>query len=47
MHIQVEENKIILVGKAWEIKEKLKEYSTTFHSVQHWIDANRSLYKIE
>ncbi|WP_042346210.1 Z-ring formation inhibitor MciZ [Bacillus massiliigorillae] len=39
MHVHVEENKVLLVGKAWEIREKLKEYSRIYNSVQQWIDA--------
>ena len=43
MQIHIEENKIVLVGKAWEIREKLKEYSQKYHSVHQWIDAHSSL----
>lgn len=43
MHILIEENKVLLVGKAWEIREKLKEYSRNYHSVQQWIDAQSSI----
>lgn len=43
MQIHIETNKIILVGKAWEIREKLKEYSRTYHTVSQWIDAHSSI----
>jgi translation initiation factor 2 beta subunit (eIF-2beta)/eIF-5 len=36
-----EKDRIILVGKAWEIKAKLKEYHQTYVTVKEWIDANR------
>ncbi|MCR8847021.1 Z-ring formation inhibitor MciZ [Rossellomorea sp. SC111] len=41
MKVIVEKDRIILVGKAWEIKAKLKEYNRTYVTVKEWIDANR------
>ncbi|MFC0271503.1 Z-ring formation inhibitor MciZ [Metabacillus herbersteinensis] len=32
------EKGIILVGKAWEIRAKLKEYSRKYKTVQEWIE---------
>ncbi|WP_173108183.1 Z-ring formation inhibitor MciZ [Bacillus sp. KH172YL63] len=36
-----EKDRIILVGKAWEIREKLKQYSRTYATVKEWIEATR------
>ncbi|PFA63948.1 Z-ring formation inhibitor MciZ [Bacillus sp. AFS015802] len=36
-----EKDRIILVGKAWEIKAKLKQYGQTYATVKEWIEANR------
>ncbi|KPL59706.1 Z-ring formation inhibitor MciZ [Rossellomorea vietnamensis] len=41
MKVIAEKDRIILVGKAWEIKAKLKEYNHTYSTVKEWIDANR------
>ncbi|MEI2665122.1 Z-ring formation inhibitor MciZ [Rossellomorea sp. LJF3] len=41
MKVITEKDRIILVGKAWEIKAKLKEYNQTYVTVKEWIDANR------
>lgn len=30
---------IILVGKAWEIRTKLKEYSRIYGTINEWINA--------
>lgn len=30
-------NRIVLSGKAWEIRAKLKEYGKTFQLVKDWI----------
>ncbi|KZZ86150.1 MULTISPECIES: Z-ring formation inhibitor MciZ [Bacillaceae] len=38
MKIYKLEKGIILVGKAWEIRMKLKEYSKQFTTVKEWID---------
>lgn len=31
-------NGLTLVGKPWEIREKLKEYGKRFETVQQWIE---------
>ncbi|MGM0852958.1 MAG: Z-ring formation inhibitor MciZ [Bacillota bacterium] len=36
-----EKNRIVLVGKGWEIREKLKQYNQTYATVKEWIEANR------
>ncbi|KAA0560947.1 Z-ring formation inhibitor MciZ [Bacillus sp. CH30_1T] len=41
MKVIAENDRIILVGKAWEIKEKLKQYNQTYATVKEWIEANR------
>ncbi|WP_312476025.1 Z-ring formation inhibitor MciZ [Neobacillus sp.] len=37
MKIVVHENGILLVGKGWEILQKLKEYNKDYISVYDWI----------
>ncbi|MCD7033278.1 Z-ring formation inhibitor MciZ [Metabacillus sp. GX 13764] len=32
------ENRIVLVGKAWEIRAKLKEYARQYALLQDWIN---------
>ncbi|AKP79402.1 MULTISPECIES: Z-ring formation inhibitor MciZ [Priestia] len=39
MKVYVHEKQIILVGKAWEIKQKLKEYGEQFQYVDEWTNA--------
>lgn len=39
MKANVMKNRIILSGKAWEIREKLKEYSRDYVYVTDWIEA--------
>jgi len=39
MKVYVHEKQIILVGKAWEIKQKLKEYGEQFQYVDEWMNA--------
>ncbi|MFD1777237.1 Z-ring formation inhibitor MciZ [Fredinandcohnia salidurans] len=41
MKIVIGENRVALVGKAWEIREKLKEYSRSYRTVQEWIDQGK------
>lgn len=38
MKIVVHENGIILSGKAWEIKQKLKEYTQNYCLVKDWVE---------
>lgn len=37
MQIYVRPNSIVLVGKAWEIRSKIKEYAKKHGTVQEWI----------
>jgi Mother cell inhibitor of FtsZ len=41
LKVIAEKDRIILVGKAWEIREKLKQYNQTYSTVKEWIEANR------
>jgi hypothetical protein len=43
MKVYVHEKGVILVGKAWEIKQKLIEYRKQFETVEAWV--NSSEYK--
>lgn len=38
MKIYVHEKGIILVGKGWEVLQKLKEYNEEFTTVSVWIE---------
>ncbi|WP_096153618.1 MULTISPECIES: Z-ring formation inhibitor MciZ [Bacillus] len=42
MKVLVRENGVVLVGKAWEIREKLKEYCKMYDTVQEWISLKES-----
>lgn len=37
MKVYVEGKQVILVGKAWEIRQKLKEYGMHFQYVHEWV----------
>ncbi|MBD8070342.1 Z-ring formation inhibitor MciZ [Bacillus sp. PS06] len=41
MKIYVMEKGLTMVGKSWEIRQKLKEYSKQFDTVEQWITANQ------
>ncbi|MEK5441964.1 Z-ring formation inhibitor MciZ [Fredinandcohnia sp. FSL W7-1320] len=41
MKIVIGENRVALVGKAWEIRAKLKEYSRSYRTVQEWINQGK------
>lgn len=38
MKVYVGRNKLLLVGKCWEVKQKLKQYSARYEYIQQWID---------
>lgn len=38
MKLYVHEKGITMTGKAWEIREKLKEYSQHYYYLQEWIE---------
>ncbi|OAT84102.1 PadR family transcriptional regulator [Bacillus sp. MKU004] len=39
MQVIVEKDRIILAGKAWEVRAKLKEYSRKYETVKEWTTA--------
>ena len=43
MKVWVNNNQIILSGKAWEIKTKLHEYGKQYIYVKDWIQAVRQI----
>ncbi len=42
MKVYILPNRITLVGKAWQIRHKLKQYGKEYTTVQEWITANKS-----
>jgi hypothetical protein len=42
MKIYVMEKGLTMVGKPWEIKQKLKEYSNQFETVEQWINSTQA-----
>ena len=40
MKIHLLPNGFIMVGKAWEIRAKLKEYNRSFETVEQWVNAH-------
>ncbi|HWO98642.1 MAG TPA: Z-ring formation inhibitor MciZ [Bacillus sp. (in: firmicutes)] len=40
MKVYVVDNGIFLIGKAWEVRAKLKEYRMKYESVFDWIEAH-------
>ncbi|MCM3597050.1 MULTISPECIES: Z-ring formation inhibitor MciZ [Bacillaceae] len=36
MKIYLLDKGVVLVGKAWEVREKLKEYSRKYETVEQW-----------
>lgn len=42
MKIYVYDKKIVLAGKAWEVKEQLKAYGKHFIYVKDWIHSVKS-----
>jgi len=42
MKIYVHEKGIMLSGKAWEIKQKLKEYGNHYSLVKDWVETIHS-----
>lgn len=41
MKVYILPNRVTLVGKAWQIRQKLKQYSKEYTTVQEWITANK------
>ena len=42
MKVYILPNRVTLVGKAWQIRHKLKQYSKEYTTVQEWITATKS-----
>ncbi len=38
MKVYVGKDKLLLVGKCWEVKQKLKEYTAHYEYIQQWIN---------
>jgi hypothetical protein len=38
MKVYVHDRGIVLVGKGWEILQKLKEYNKDYLTVREWVD---------
>ncbi|WP_223702415.1 Z-ring formation inhibitor MciZ [Sutcliffiella deserti] len=47
MNIYVRPNSIIMVGKAWEIRSKLKEYAKTHDTVREWVLHQKEIQNIK
>ena len=46
MKIYIFQNGVTLVGKAWEVREKLREYAKEFETVEQWVNGvNSNLIK--
>jgi hypothetical protein len=44
MKVYVYKNGLVMAGKAWEIKQKLKEYRKDYLLVKDWVEAvNKSV----
>jgi hypothetical protein len=37
LKIILQKNKVVLVGKSWEIRRKLKEYGNKYETVAEWL----------
>lgn len=42
MKVYILPNRVTLVGKAWQIRHKLKQYGKEYTTVQEWITASKS-----
>jgi hypothetical protein len=40
MKVYIMDNRLIFVGKAWEIRAKLREYQQKYDSVSNWIQSH-------
>ncbi|WP_175991138.1 Z-ring formation inhibitor MciZ [Bacillus sp. Marseille-Q1617] len=40
MQVIVEKNRVVLAGKAWEVRAKLKEYSKKYGTVKEWTETS-------
>ncbi|MBN6888341.1 cell division inhibitor MciZ-like protein [Cytobacillus horneckiae] len=39
MKIYIHDKGVILVGKAWQIRAKLKEYQNYYRDIKEWVDS--------
>jgi hypothetical protein len=42
MKVYVHAKSVILVGKAWEIRQKLREFQKQYKTLKEWVDAIHS-----
>ncbi|MGR3764911.1 Z-ring formation inhibitor MciZ [Rossellomorea sp. NS-SX7] len=40
MQVIVEKNRVVLAGKVWEVRAKLKEYSKKYDTVKEWTETS-------
>jgi hypothetical protein len=45
MRVYLQENKVTVVGKPWQIKHVLRKYMQEYNTVKEWIDAQKSTNK--
>ncbi|MBN8200366.1 MULTISPECIES: Z-ring formation inhibitor MciZ [Bacillaceae] len=43
MKVYVHNRGIILTGKAWEVREKLKQYSRQYVLVKDWVESQNNI----
>ncbi|WP_082341145.1 Z-ring formation inhibitor MciZ [Sporosarcina globispora] len=43
MKVYVHKKGIILAGKAWEVREKLKQYSRKYVLVKDWVESQNNM----
>ncbi|MBU8731411.1 MULTISPECIES: Z-ring formation inhibitor MciZ [Cytobacillus] len=43
MKVYVHKRGIILTGKAWEVREKLKQYSRQYVLVKDWVESQNNI----
>ncbi|WP_282140613.1 Z-ring formation inhibitor MciZ [Cytobacillus oceanisediminis] len=43
MKVYVHNRGIILTGKAWEVREKLKQYSRQYVLVKDWVESQKNI----
>ncbi|RBP89510.1 uncharacterized protein DUF3936 [Cytobacillus firmus] len=43
MKVYVHSRGIILTGKAWEVREKLKQYSRQYVLVKDWVESQNNI----
>ena len=43
MKVYVHNRGVILTGKAWEVREKLKQYSRQYVLVKDWVESQNNI----